>query len=130
MSEKIALSPSPQNYLLPSTLKNQPRTFGIDRDKYKKVMLRTAPLVNFFSPGPGKYEPKPWKDTSKFTMRTRTKLEENITSKIVPGPGNYPPMSTITPLGKFRISSLRDTGLTRFNPPSSARFSPISNFCL
>ena len=124
----VGQSPSPANYSLPSTVTKCHKSFGVGRAEYKKVVLKTSPLINELSPGPSaySYESKIGKGSSKFTMRMRTKFEENITSKIVPGPGNYPMFSTINSEGKFRVSGFRDSGATKFSPKSSSRFASLS----
>ncbi len=124
----VACSASPANYTLPSTLKNSPKTFGVARDKYQKVMLKTAPLVNMTSPGPCaySYESRLGKDASKFTMRVKTKADDEFSWRRVPDPSNYIPFSTINSMGKFRVSTIRDTGATKFSPPTSVRFFQMS----
>ncbi len=124
----VACSASPANYTLPSTLKVAPRSFGLGRDKFQKVVLKTAPLVNTVSPGPSAYncESRMGKDALRFTLRSRTKLAEEFAWRKVPGPDNYAAYTTITPMGRFRLSSIRDTGAPKFSPPSSARFSQLS----
>eukprot|EP00831_Metopus_contortus_P024472 TRINITY_DN21336_c0_g1_i3.p1 TRINITY_DN21336_c0_g1~~TRINITY_DN21336_c0_g1_i3.p1 ORF type:complete len:232 (+),score=34.62 TRINITY_DN21336_c0_g1_i3:171-866(+) len=131
---KGSITPAPLEYQLPSTLTKVGKSFGVGRDSFGKVFLGTVPQFSKEAPGPGTYDdkvPKIGKEASKFTMRMRTKLEENITAKIVPGPGNYVPVSSISPEGKFKVSTFKDTGAYKFNPPSSGRFTQIkSNSCL
>ncbi len=126
----VALSPSPLAYTIepPPQKKGFRCCFGITRDKFKKVLLKTSPLINEFAPGPGAYDPDLAfrKRASMYTMRERTPVIENVTSKIVPGPGTYKPMTTIEPKGKFLLSTMRDTVQTKFSPTSSARFQPLS----
>ena len=125
----LAISPSPFAYTTqpPPVKKGFRCSFGITRDKFKKVLLKTSPLINEFAPGPGAYEThlQPRKRGSMYTMRERTPVIENVTSKIVPGPGAYKPMATIQSKGKFLLSTMRDTVQTKFSPVSSARFQTL-----
>ena len=96
-------------------MSNISKTFGESREKFGKVFLRTGWNFNSHTPGPGAYSFSKdlGKASFKYSMRKRTKCEFGKMN--TPGPGNYTTTSSITPLGKFFISGLRNSGAPKFN---------------
>ena len=94
------------------------KSFGITREKYQKVFLKTGSVINKWVTAPNTYKPYPefGKNGLKAGMRPRTTYEENKTARIVPGPGNSVPLSFITAKGNFFVSNYRDSGATKFVP--------------
>lgn len=104
---------------------NKGISFGIARDAYQKVFLKSSPSLGTLSPGPAQYkiDRELGKGTSKFTMRLKTAIpESNYTKKIVPGPGSYNILACINEKGKFMYAKFKNSGAVVFSPPSSVRF--------
>ena len=83
------------------------------------------------APGPGAYNTIPVTGTSasKYSMRLKTAvLNENVTSKIVPGPGQYFIPAAISADGKQMYAKYKSSAAALFSPPSSKRFREISTF--
>lgn len=115
MCDVIASSPSPIDYLLPSTLSKAGKSFGIDRSKYEKVLLKTATLINKQSPGPI-YDVSSaiGKHATKVTLKPRVNYVDSKMPKLVPGPGTYAIMPCINKNGRFMLSTYRDSGAPRY----------------
>eukprot|EP00826_Nyctotherus_ovalis_P065279 TRINITY_DN9591_c0_g1_i19.p1 TRINITY_DN9591_c0_g1~~TRINITY_DN9591_c0_g1_i19.p1 ORF type:complete len:138 (+),score=30.42 TRINITY_DN9591_c0_g1_i19:353-766(+) len=120
----VAKTPSPLQYSLPSTLTKESKTFGEAREKFRKVFLRTGWTFNSSTPGPGAYifSDGLGKSSLKYTMRQRTKCEPCRTN--TPGPAKYGVMPCISPLGKFFLGGLRNSGAPKFGPLK--RFAELS----
>jgi len=117
---------------MPSALNKTAKSFGLGRENCSKMVIRTAPLTSKISPGPAAYNFPSLigKGSTKFTMRIKTLSTEDLQKKIGPGPANYNSISSIDPLGKFRLSFYRDTGAPKISPASSGRWEKISIFIL
>ena len=99
----------------------------MSREAFDKVLGDTEFKVN--PPGPGAYNVGPTFGTSssKYTMRLRTALMgQNITARIVPGPGQYTVPVAISSNGRYSYAKFKSHGVTSFNPASSARFQKSS----
>lgn len=106
------------------------KTFGVAREAYAKVYLKTSPYMDGAAPGPGAYNTiqPTGRNTSKYTMRLKTAPQsDNYTSKIVPGPGYYALPSAINPTGKFTYAKFRNSAVALFSPPSLKRFTELRN---
>ena len=107
---------------------NQPGhkySFGISRDKYKKVLYPGIRLIDFDIPGPGKYNivAKPGFNSPKYTMRP--KCEKNIFLKnriLSPGPGEYSTIVHINSEGKYPLSGMPNVKTINFGSRRAKRF--------
>ena len=83
---------------MPHTLNNKSYSFGLSREKFKKVFLKEHPIHDPAIPGPGSYDPSQEgtftkKDKNKgFTFKP--KLKDSTTAfysrnSQFPGPGSY-----------------------------------------
>ncbi len=132
----IAITPSPSAYQLRSQFVDgdkHGKTFGVARDAYSKVYIKSSPGTGAAAPGPGAYNTIPvlGQGASRYTMRLKTAPpSENYTAKIVPGPGQYAIPAAINTTGRFIYAKYRNCAAALFSPPSSKRFSEISNLPL
>lgn len=132
LSYLIGRSPPPNKYRAPTDFKKDGKKgplFGLGRKEVGKAFLITNPPVCNALPGPGTYNTiaEPGKGSPHFSMRTRTADgAAQTTTKIVPGPGNYPIYPSISPKGQHLFSKYRNSAATLFNPPRSERFKTIS----
>ena len=86
--------------------------------------MKSGPIVSV-APGPGAYNTimDTGKNASKFTMRLKTAAPtDNVTAKIVPGPGQYPIPPSINSTGRYADAKHKSSGAVLFNPPCSKRF--------
>lgn len=96
-------------------------------------------IIPKFKPGPGPCLYKLPDQLSKvsYTIGTRTPINskqllylimfiDKLTFLESPGPGAYPPISTITCNGKYFLSKFAGSKTSLFNPPRSTRFTNFS----
>ncbi len=133
-SSRLALTPSPSAYQFRSQFEGDEKhgkTFGVAREAYTKVYLKSASMFGKETPGPGAYNTVyvTGRNPSKYTMRLKTAPScENYTAKIVPGPGQYVIPPAINTTGRFIYAKYRNCAATLFSPPSLKRFSELSMF--
>ena len=60
-------SPSPLKYVVPSTMSNNQKTFGLSFENYKKVALHHDKQADRINPGPGTYLDNIYKPVLKKT---------------------------------------------------------------
>eukprot|EP00826_Nyctotherus_ovalis_P010838 TRINITY_DN12831_c0_g6_i2.p1 TRINITY_DN12831_c0_g6~~TRINITY_DN12831_c0_g6_i2.p1 ORF type:complete len:266 (-),score=24.54 TRINITY_DN12831_c0_g6_i2:64-861(-) len=114
-------SPSPIDYVLPSTLSKTGKTFGVDRNKFEKVFLKTGAVINKQSPGPAYDVSCPaGKFATKVTLKPRVNYVDSKMPRIVPGPGAYGFVPCINENGRFNLSTYRDSGAPRYGPPKNS----------
>jgi len=125
-------APSPQKYTLPQTLSNKSYSFGISREKFKKVFLKENPTQDPLIPGPGTYSPT---QEGTFTIVDKTKgftlkprLNDSTTAfysrnSQFPGPGSYEERESIDngKAGFYVSSRYRNPGCMLMNS-QGARF--------
>lgn len=110
----IAGSPSPIDYVLPSTLSKSGKSFGTARDKFEKVFLKTGSFINKQSPAPIYDVTMPaGKFATRVTLKPRIDYVDNKMARLVPGPGTYKPFSSINDNGRYLLSTYRDSGAPR-----------------
>ena len=99
--------PSPQAYIIPSTITNVKKTFGVSREKYEKAVVRGDTQADKANPGPGSYN-RPGIDggsragslqLSSFKGQCG-RIEKNSifdnSAKNYPGPTHYYPNNNLT----------------------------------
>ena len=113
-TNSLAPSPSPIDYVLPSTLSKSGKTFGVERSSYEKVFLKTSTHINKHSPGPIYKLSFP---EGKFvTLKSRINYLDTEMARLVPGPNAYSTVSTINKEGKYMLSTYRDSGAPKYGP--------------
>ena len=107
---------------------NQPGnkfTFGMSREKLRKVFWPGFKIIDKDIPGPGKYNitKDPGKDSPKCLIHekcgTKIFLNNLINS---PGPGEYTPKIRINSEGKYPVSNISNVKSTNFGIDKSKRY--------
>lgn len=106
---------------------NQPGlkySFGLARDKFRKVFCPGFKMIDKDIPGPGKYNlfRKPGEDSPHYSMYEKCNSKSYISRFSSPGPGEYTPLLSINPNGQYPISKISNIKSTHFGIGKSKRF--------
>lgn len=107
-------------------------SFGVGRDKYEKVYVESAKIIDINIPGPGKYSIlKPFGANSiKFSIKGKHRSRSVDVSFNMPGPGAYQNSIQINPGGKYPISKIANIAGVNFGADKSKRDLNKSIICL
>lgn len=113
--------PAPNVYSVQGDLAGPKKGFSFGLSREQMAVTGGMFIGEKKSPGPGAYDTRESNKVSlSYSFRPRTNSTENQTTvKIVPGPGTYPKLETISPNGKLFVSKYKSAPTTMFSPANS-----------
>jgi hypothetical protein len=105
-------------------------SFGLSREKFKRVVCPGINIIDLNIPGPGKYNirKKIGENTPKYSIGEKLKLFSFLNkNNHNPGPANYSPKTNLNKEGKYILSRLRNIKSSSFGLDKEKRFVKTNN---